>query len=124
MKRLLIVLVTISVLLPLAGYTYWEYVVRRPTATDDPWGLWIAALKGFEGTVTYVGDRDGYSYFRTGKDKTCRYMRPTSDLNLPRTFPFGVETPYRVTQEMVPQYKPRTTNERTNSTVEMSAEGG
>ena len=107
MKRNPAILFTTALLcVALAGYGYYELVHRRPVAVNDPWGLWIAALKGFEGTVRYVGDDSGYSYFTTGSDVTPRYMRPTEKTALPRHFPLGKELPYRVTQEMLPRYIP------------------
>lgn len=95
-----------AVLFFITGFGYWEFVLRRPIAREDPWRLWIAAHKGFEGIVTYVGDKDGYSYFQTGDDRTPRYKRKAADVKLPRTFPYGLESGYRVDSSMVPQYNP------------------
>jgi hypothetical protein len=97
--RTLLILLTLSI----AFLCYWEFVLRRPVAKEDRWGLWIAALKGFEGTVTYVGDKDGYSFFRVGSDHTPRYKRRIEDVRLPRHFDFGKEDGYRVDFSMVPQ---------------------
>ncbi len=30
---------------------------------EDRWALWIAAAKGFQGPVKYLGDENGQSYF-------------------------------------------------------------
>jgi hypothetical protein len=70
-------------------------------AHEDPQGLWMAALKGFEGPVYYVGSDGDYSYFRAGKVFYTRYKAQTSKIGLPRTFPFGKGEPYLVTQDMV-----------------------
>ena len=61
----------------------------------------MAALKGFVGPVYYVGSDGDYSYFRAGEFFYTRYKAQTSKIGLPRTFPFGTEEPYRVTQDMV-----------------------
>ena len=87
-------------------YGYYELVLRRPVAGDDPYALWMAALKGFQGPVRYFGDADDYSYFVVGSDYTPRYKRPVTETSLPKYFPLGTEEPYRVTQEMVPRYMP------------------
>ena len=70
-------------------------------AKERPYDLWMAALKGFEGPVYYVGSDGDYSYFRAGKIFYTRYKAHTSKLGLPRTFPFGKGEPYLVTQDMV-----------------------
>ena len=70
-------------------------------AHEDQSGLWMAALKGFEGPVYYVGSDGDYSFFRAGKTFYTRYKAQTSKLSLPRTFPFGKGEPYLVTQDMV-----------------------
>jgi len=72
-------------------------------ASEDQYQLWIAALKGFDGTVYYVGSDGDYSYFRAGDILCTRYKAQTSKLNLPRTFPFGKGEPYIVTLDMVPE---------------------
>src|ERR1051326_5792421 len=73
-------------------------------AKERPYDLWMAALKGFEGPVHYVGSDGHFSYFRAGKTFYTRYKAQTSKLRLPRTFPFGKGDPYLVTQDMVPYY--------------------
>jgi hypothetical protein len=75
-----------------------SYIHRAP---DDQYGLWMAALKGFEGPVYYVGTDGDYSYFRAGKIFYTRYKAQTSKLGLPRIFPFGKREAYLVTQDMV-----------------------
>ena len=70
-------------------------------AKERPYDLWMATLKGFEGPVYYVGSEGEFSYFRAGKIVYTRYKAQTSKIGLPRTFPFGKEEPYLVTQEMV-----------------------
>jgi len=75
-----------------------SYVHR---AKERPYDLWMAALKGFEGPVFYVGSDGDYSYFRAGKVFYTRYKAQTSKLGLPQTFPFGKGEPYLVTQDMV-----------------------
>lgn len=38
----------------------------RLAADEEPYALWMAALKGFEGPVYYLGGDETYSYFRAG----------------------------------------------------------
>jgi hypothetical protein len=64
----------------------------------------MAALKGFEGPVHYVGSEGEFSYFRAGTVFWTRYKAQTSKLRLPRTFPLGKDEPYLVTEDMVPKY--------------------
>jgi hypothetical protein len=73
-------------------------------AKERSYELWMAALKGFEGPVYYVGSDGDFSYFRAGKIFYTRYKAQTSKINLPRTFPFGKGEPYLVTQDLVPHY--------------------
>lgn len=73
-------------------------------AEERPYDLWMAALKGFEGPVYYVGDDGDFSYFRAGTVFYTRYKVQSSKVHLPRTFPFGKGEPYLVTQDMVPRY--------------------
>ena len=96
--RIVILLVGLSI----GFWSYWEFVLRRPVARDDAGGLWIAALKGFEGTVTYIGDSDGFSFFKTGNDHTPQYKRKINDVQLPHRFAIGQESGYRVHFSMVP----------------------
>ena len=77
------------------------YVHRAP---EDHYKLWMAVLKPFAGSVYYVGSDGDYSYFRAGKLLPERYKARTSELRLPRTFPFGKAEPYVVTLDMVPEY--------------------
>jgi hypothetical protein len=70
-------------------------------AHEDPQQLWIAALKGFSGTVYYLGSERRFSYFRVGSVFPARYKAPTKNIGLPRTFPLGTQELYPVTQEMV-----------------------
>ena len=68
-------------------------------ALMDPYALWIDALKGFAGTVSYVGSRGDYAYFRV-EDETffvwTYYKLPACHAKLPRTFPLGGGDPYIV----------------------------
>lgn len=73
-------------------------------ASEQPYQLWMAALKGIGGVPYYVGSEGDYSYFRRGKIFCDRYKARTSKIRLPRTFPLDSETPYVVTFDMVPQY--------------------
>ena len=75
-------------------------------AKERPYDLWMAALKGFEGPVYYVGSDGDFSYFRAGDVFYSRYKVQTEKIRLPDTFPFGKGEPYRVKQEMVPYYSP------------------
>ena len=72
-------------------------------AKEHPQELWMAALKGFEGPVYYVGSEGEFSYFRAGKVFWTRYKAQTSRTHLPRTFPLGNGEPYLVTEDMVPK---------------------
>jgi hypothetical protein len=88
----------ICAVLTFVGCRSLSYIHR---ADERPYDLWMAALKGFEGPVYYVGSDGDYSYFRAGKMFYTRYKAQTSKLGLPRTFPFGKGEPYLVTQDMV-----------------------
>ena len=102
-RRILISIAsTAAVAIVVAAYGYRELVARRPHAVDDPYRVWIAALKGFEGKLRYIGEDRCYSYFTTGSDYTPRYKRPTDTTSLPKHFPVGGGTPYSVTSDMVP----------------------
>jgi hypothetical protein len=70
-------------------------------ATEDPYQLWMSALKPFTGQVYYVGSEGEFSYFRAGAFFPARYKAPTAKIRLPRTFPLGAEEPYPVTEDMV-----------------------
>ena len=87
-----------------AAYLYEHSLAFVRGAPEDRYGLWMAALKGFQGTPRYVGSLDEYSYFRVGDIVCSRYKAPTAKLHLPTTFPLGEGTPYVVTFEMVPPY--------------------
>lgn len=87
-----------------AGYLYEHSLAYVRAAPEDRYGLWMAALKGFQGTPRYVGSFEDYSYFRVGDIICSRYKAPTSRLHLPITFPLGQGTPYIVTFDMVPSY--------------------
>jgi hypothetical protein len=73
-------------------------------AKEDPQALWMAALKGFEGPVYYVGSEGDFSYFRAGDVFWTRYKAQTSKIRLPSTFALGHGKAYRVSEEMVPEY--------------------
>jgi hypothetical protein len=81
-----------------SSFTY----IRR--AQEDPFRLWIRALKPFEGPPFYVGSEREYSYFRAGFVLVDRYKAQTAKIHLPRTFPLGHGKPYVVTEDMVPEY--------------------
>lgn len=70
-------------------------------AQEDSYQLWISALKGFSGTVYYVGNEGGFSYFRVGDIFPACYKAPTDRIRLPRTFPLGTQAQYRATEDMV-----------------------
>jgi hypothetical protein len=70
-------------------------------AHEDPYRLWISALKPFGGLVYYVGSEGEFSYFRAGAVFPARFKAPTAKIKLPRTFPLGTQEPYTVTAEMV-----------------------
>lgn len=96
--RFICLLIAVLCVVAFTGCHSIAYVHGAP---EDQSGLWMAALKGFEGPVYYVGSDGDYSYFRAGKICYTRYKAQTSKLSLPRTFPFGKGEPYLVTQEMV-----------------------
>jgi hypothetical protein len=78
-----------------------SYVHRAKDNPHDPYDLWMAALKGFEGPVYYVGSEGEFSYFRAGTVIWTRYKVQTAHIDLPRTFPLGKGEPYLVTEGMV-----------------------
>jgi hypothetical protein len=72
-------------------------------APEDHYQLWMGVLKPFGGPMYYVGSEGDFSYFR-GHGIFCdRYKARTSELKLPRTFPFGREKSYIVTLDMIPE---------------------
>jgi hypothetical protein len=73
-------------------------------AEENPHQLWMAALKGFEGPVYYVGDDADHSYFRAGKYLFSRYKVKTSKTHLPQMFPLGEGEPYIISHDMVRPY--------------------
>jgi hypothetical protein len=93
--------VLVCIAISLIGCHSLSYLHR---AQERPYDLWMAALKGFEGPVYYIGSDGDYSYFRAGDIFYTRYKAQTSKIHLPHTFPFGKGEPYRVTQDMVPIY--------------------
>ncbi len=84
-----------------AGYLYEHSLAFVRAAPEDRYGLWLAALKGFQGTPRYVSSFEDYSYFRISDIICSRYKVPTSKLHLPIIFPLGQGTPYIVTFDMV-----------------------
>ena len=99
--RLFLLFAAICVVVIFSGCHSLSYIHR---AKERPYDLWMAALKGFEGPVYYVGSDGDYSYFRAGTMIYTRYKVQTTKTHLPRTFPFGKGEPYLVTVEMVPHY--------------------
>jgi hypothetical protein len=107
MKRRVILwfgLVAAILIVLTSGFFYQQSLAYVRAAPEDRNGLWMAALKGFSGTVRYVGSIDDYSYFRAGDTFCSRYKAPTAKLQLPRTFSFGEGAPYEVAADMVPEY--------------------
>lgn len=88
----------------IAQMLYYRSLTYLRHADIDRGALWMAAAKGFEGRLTYVGSEGDYSFFRAGKVFIRRYKTPTSTTHLPRTFPLGAEEPYDVDADMVPRY--------------------
>lgn len=96
-------------LLLVAGLTLAAFVQHRYCfslaylrgAHEDPYRLWISALKGLNGTVYYIGSEGEFSYFRAGAIFPDRLKAPTVKMKLPRTFPLDSQEPYPVTAEMV-----------------------
>jgi hypothetical protein len=101
MMRWVGLLAVVFCAIALAGCRSLSYIHGAP---EDSQALWMAALKGFEGPVFYVGSDGEYSYFRAGTVTYTRYKAQTAKIHLPRAFPFGKGEPYRVTQDMVPEY--------------------
>ena len=91
-----------TLLLVLNRWTHSASYLRG--AEENSWSLWIDVLKGFNGTVYYMGSDEDYSYFRNDGLIAGRYKAKTSRIRLPRTFPLGESKPYSVTQEMVLHY--------------------
>ncbi len=91
-------------LLVASGYAYEHSLAYVRAAPEDRHGLWLAALKGFQGCVRYVGSIGDDSYFRAGDLFCSRYKAPTASLHLPSTFPLGEREPYSVTSDMVPAF--------------------
>jgi len=102
--KLWIVSVVALLIVLAAAYLYEHSLAFVRAAPEDRYGLWMAALKGFQGTPRYVGSLGEYSYFRVGDIVCSRYKAPTAKMHLPSTFPLGEGTPYVVTFEMVPSY--------------------
>ena len=100
--KLRIVVVTALFMVLAAAYSYQHSIAYVRAAPEDRYGLWMAALKGFEGTPRYMGSHGDYSYFRVGDTICSRYKAPTAKMHLPNIFPLGEGTPYVVTFEMVP----------------------
>lgn len=73
-------------------------------AKEDPWLIWIATLKGFDGEVRYVGDRDGYSYFQIGDFFKSYAKMKTDRTRLHEHFPLGSGKSCRPDQVEVPSY--------------------
>lgn len=70
-------------------------------ASEDPYELWMDALKPFGGKVYYVGSEGSYSYFRARAIFPGRFKAPTAKLKLPQIFPLGSQKPYAVEHYMV-----------------------
>lgn len=102
--KLRIISVTALLIVLASGYLYEHSLAFVRAAPEDRYGLWLAALKGLQGTPRYVGSIGDYSYFRVGDILCSRYKAPTAKLHLPITFPLGEGTPYIVTFEMVPNH--------------------
>ena len=97
-------LITVVICAVFGALTFLYISIRCPSPSENKHDLWMAALKGFMGTVRYIGDDDQYSYFKTGSDFSPRYKRLIHETNLPTHFLLGEGKPYRVDHKMVPQY--------------------
>ena len=107
MKRHVKFWIASVIVLPLAlaaAYLYEHSPAFVRAAPEDRHGLWMAALKGFQGTPRYVGSLGDYSYFRVGDILCSRYKALTAKVHLPSLFPLGEGRPYVVTFEMVPSH--------------------
>ena len=98
--------VSLAILLVLTShYAYQHSRAYLLEAPEDPYGLWIAALKGLSGPVRYMGSEGDYSYFRAGGVFCSRYKAPTAKLHLPNTFRLGEGTPYVVPSRWFPSIR-------------------
>lgn len=83
------------------------FFLMRPVpalAKEDPWRVWVATLKGLDGEVLYVGDKDGYSYFQIG-DFIKSYAKMRTDrIKLHEYFLLGSEKSCTPDQSEVPNY--------------------
>ena len=96
---------SLAILLVLTSrYAYQHSRAYLLEASEDRYGLWIAALKGLSGPVRYMGSDGDYSYFLVGDVFCSRYKAPTAQLHLPNTFRLGEGKPYDVSFKMVPEY--------------------
>lgn len=102
--KLWIVTATALLTVLTAAYLYEHSLAFVRAAPEDRHGLWMAALKGLQGTPRYLGSIGDESYFRVGDIICSRYKAPTAKTHLPITFPLGEGTPYVVTFEMVPSH--------------------
>jgi hypothetical protein len=95
--------IAVGILFALGGYAAWTRT-RSPVlvAVEDSNHVWISLLKGFEGDVVYLGDKDDKSYFRMGKLFWSYYKLRACRMILPRTFALGGGLPYVVTFENMP----------------------
>lgn len=97
----LAITVAVLLLIGVGFHSYWFSKTYVLSAQENPYRLWIDALKPFFGQVYYVGNEGEFSYFRAGAIFPTRYKAPTAKIHLPRTFPLGAAQPYAVTAEMV-----------------------
>src|SRR5258708_23774524 len=94
---------TLAALIVLVACVLWTRR-RSPevVAIEDSNHVWISLLKGFEGDVVYLGDKDDKSYFRMGNLFWSYYKLPACRMVLLRAFALGSEVPHVVTLKNMP----------------------
>ena len=77
-------------------------VSPESVARADPYRVWIALLKGFEGDVYYVGNDSKNVYFRIGRLFWSYYKVPACAARAPQAFPVDSGKPYAVRLHVQP----------------------
>jgi hypothetical protein len=103
-RRRHLALLAVAILVASVGvYAGWTRF-RSPelAAQMDPYRVWVALLKGANGSVYYVGSDNAHAYFRIGIIFSSYYKVPACAVLLPETFSvrdgrsyvvrFGVQT--------------------------------
>ena len=105
MRRLALVLLyfTVAALIALIAEVAWTRT-RSPevVAVEDSNHIWISLLKGLEGDVVYLGDKEDKSYFRMGNLFWSYYKLPACRMVLLRKFALESGERYVVTLKNMP----------------------